>query len=1737
MRKTKKLFSWLLAILLLTSLFPATALAATETASGNSVDVTFNETPIRGGIEVQKRDAETGKTTPSAGASFEGAVIQIVNKSAKSIQYNGTDYAHGEVVTTIMTNSAGLATTGAKALPYGTYELTEIAAPEGYSLNTTWKETVKIREDGKMYKLDGSHALKEEIWRGEIHFVKVNAFSMARVPNAPFRITNLDTGESHIVVTDINGEFSSTAYAHSSNTNGNDAAVSGSTVDPSLLDPTAGVWFSGGDTATTVRDASGAFPYGHYKMEELRCPANTGLELVTVEFEIYKENHQLDLGTIDDMAPYIETLMLDKISDLHLALANGTVTFRDKITYGCCIPGDTYRVVGVLMDRDANAPLTVGGSQITAEKTFVADNTTGSFNLEFSFDASGLAGKTVVAFVTLYKGSEVMYVSDNLYNADETIHFPTISTTAAGPAGEKELIASDTTTIIDTVQYENLIPGVAYVLKTTLIDKDTGNPLKDARGYTIKEETTFTPDDSFGSVEIPITFNAEGLEGISAVVFESLFRNGMEIAKHEDVDDAGQSFTVPYISTSLTADGGEKIVLGSGTITLTDTITYKDLTPGNTYTAKGKLMDKATGLPATDSSGNEIVGEQPFSPTSADGTVEVTFTFDTEGLLGSTLVAFENLQNEFGVVVAIHEDINDEDQAVKIPEARTSLTDRHGDKVVFANGTITLEDVITYANMLPGETYTFTGTLMDKDTGSELLDAAGNTITATKDVRITSADGSVKLSFTFDASGLEGKTAVAFEEISLGATVIAEHKDLDDEDQCVHFPKIRTTAAGASGEQEILSDAHTTITDTVYYENLIPGVPYVLKTVLVDKETGNPLKDAHGYAIKEETTFTPDSASGTINIPITFDSSIYNGLSAVVYETLYRNGIQVAAHEDIDDADQSFTIPSIGTTLTGDGGAKVILGTGTLTLTDTVTYHALTAGTDYTVKGKLMDTATGTPVLDKNGDEIVGEASFTAATADGTVDVTFSFDSEGLLGKTMVAFEQLYNDLDVVVAIHEDLDDEDQTVKIPDLKTTLTDTTGSKIIFAKGEVKLEDEISYTDLIPGLTYTFSGTLMDKATGAELLDAAGDPITASKTIKLTSAEGTVKLTFKFDASEMAGITAVAFEELSLDGVVIAEHKDIDDEDQSIHFPSIATTATDQFDAHIMEPAIVTEFKDVVHYENLIPGETYTMTGVVMQRSNGKVLKDDRADPYEVSVDFVPTDASGDVQLDFSIDARLLVDDGIVVFETLTYNGKTIAEHKELTDLDQTIFFPTISTTAHAYGDPTRQVIYLEHAEDTVKITDTVSFSNLIPGELYSLSATLMDKATGAPIKDEHGDAIVSTVTFTFDFAEPLPSPLPATGSGVVDVPFEVAKDLIEGKTLVCFETLLYGPNTIATHRDLEDEYQTVTVPYEQFFVKKDISSEEPLAGAIFKITDKGLTGSSELTDLLDVQTVTSDADGYVYFNALPGHQYSVIEVMAPDGYILDRSEHIINVAGNGVITGDTDFYNIHGGTIIITKIDVVTGSPVPGCKIAVFQIDAEGNRHQMFTQVTDDKGRIYFYTETAGEYMYKEIETVDGYYLNPDEMFFSIAEDLTVTGDTTLCNVPFGTVILLKVDGEGKPLHGATCAVYDERDNFLGSGITDNKGRVYFVSPGPGNYYFVETAAPKGYARDDAKYHFSIAADYTITGATTIINDRKSTTSRTGDTSNLALWIALGSLSVLALGGVVLIEGKKKRIPNN
>ena len=297
--------------------------------------------------------------------------------------------------------------------------------------------------------------------------------------------------------------------------------------------------------------------------------------------------------------------------------------------------------------------------------------------------------------------------------------------TKATVEGEKEVDPLDKVTLTDTVSYTGLVPGKEYKVTGVLMDKKTGEKLL-VNGKEITAETTFIAETKNGSVDVTFIFDATGLHGKEIVVFEDLYRENVLLATHTDINDEGQTVKIknPEIGTKATADGKKEITADK--ITITDVVSYKDLTPGKEYKLTGVLMNKATNDKLL-IDGKEITAEATFTPKATTGEVEMTFAFDARELTVETeVVVFETLYRD-GIEIAVHADIEDEGQTVKILPLHGSImttkvnADDPTDKI--SGATFGVYSDADGDGIFNAKTDKLVGTLQEGDTGVYTLDS------------------------------------------------------------------------------------------------------------------------------------------------------------------------------------------------------------------------------------------------------------------------------------------------------------------------------------------------------------------------------------------------------------------------------------------------------------------------------------------------------------------------------------------------------------------------------------------------------------------------------------------------------------------------------------------------------------------------------------------------------------------------------------------------------------------------------------------------------------------------------------------------------------------------------------------------------------------------------------------------------------------------------------------------------
>ena len=260
--------------------------------------------------------------------------------------------------------------------------------------------------------------------------------------------------------------------------------------------------------------------------------------------------------------------------------------------------------------------------------------------------------------------------------------------------------------------------------------------------------------------------------------------------------------------------------------------------------------------------------------------------------------------------------------------------------------------------------------------------------------------------------------------------------------------------------------------------------------------------------------------------------------------------------------------------------------------------------------------------------------------------------------------------------IHENAEDEAQTIHFPSGRTKAVDSrTGTNISNADEKITILDEFFYQNLIPGVRYQISGTLMDKETGKPVV-LQGKNVTAEDEFIPKEPDGSFVLRFVLDGRSLAGHRIVAFETVRSEGKDVIVHADLEDADQTIRFPSLITMAADRLDGDrsIAASGRVTVI-DKVEYTNLEPGKRYTVKGELVSKETGKtVFADGKAIRGETAFRAAKSEGSTDVV--FSFETKNLKAGPYVVFEELYENRPAgeapvlLAAHKDLGEEKQTV-----------------------------------------------------------------------------------------------------------------------------------------------------------------------------------------------------------------------------------------------------------------------------------------------------------------------------------------------------------------------------------------------------------------------------------------------------------------------------------
>lgn len=1627
----------------------------------------FDPTQLR----IQKVDSETGQAVPQGNASLAGAEFTMK-------YYSGTSATGNPARTwTLVTDSDGYAYLGTKylksgssplftnksgspILPLGTVVIKESKAPTGYKLSGLERTLHIVEKNGKAVIQEAGTEVKyvanfkEDIVRGDLSFNKVdgNQRSLAYIP---FLLTNTDTGEKHIIMTDVHGKFSSKSgrgqlndlddYLQFLSTDENgDLKVPDAITNEAITQ--LGVWF--GDESKADR-TKGALLCGNYKLQELRCTNNAGYKLITRQFFISSGVTDYSAGTLIDTTN----------------------------------PGN---IVGKKVDEDGNglagavlglfAPDT---TEFTLENTYTGMTAVSGDDGSFTFegvpngkyvvheitppDGYLLSNKSYPVTVQVNKANEEVRLDEDIVNHPTTVEFSKVDENGNALSGAKMSIRElgNTVSAVDTWTTD----GSSHVVTAKLaVGKKYGYWESSAPDGYIKADPIYFTIQTDGSVT--------DLDG-NPITLQMVDRaTQVEISKYNDNEeplsgakmqilDSDQNVVEEWITDGTTHTITGKLVYGK-TYTL-----HEAAAPTGYYTAEdmeftvGKdlvsigMVDDATwaGIIKTDDRGHDVIGAVLQVKDKSGNVIEEWTTDGTRHELKAVLnpdetyilhevsapegyflsedleftvgqrVIMEDVK-QTGLTVGKLSDIQEQtagQELIFLPGAKLQIIDKNDnvlDEWTTENAQHQISKVLT-----PGETYTL----------HEVSAPDGYCVA--EDISFTLND---KGEFVKSDDYESGEMWIRMYDL---ATKI-EIQKTDENGKPLSGAALQVIAADADGKETLVDSWITDGSVHQIYGKLIAGQTYILREasapkgyakaadqqftvgtdgkvqnitmqdvatkVGIDKvdEDGKPLSgavlqllDAAGTEVEQWTT------DGTTH---RIDAVLTAGAAYTLHEVSAPDGYCVAA-------DQTFTVNADGsltsvkltdvstkvqiskTTITGDSeleGAK-------LEVRD-LSGNALDSWTSgkeaHMITAKLV--AGQTYVLHEtaapNGYVVSNDMEFTV-NADGTVTKVIMKDDTTKVEISKKA---------------------ENGLPLSGAKMQLLDKDGKEV-----DAWTTDGKAHTltaKLTAGATYT----LHEVSAPAGYCVAADQTITVGTDGKLQSFSMT-DLTTKVSLTkyEITGEKELAGASLEL----YAAERDANGNYTRKGDAIEKWTSTDK--AHEIIGKLTAGASYILH-ETAAP--------------NGYVVASDV--PFVVNPDGTVTKVA--MKDDTTkVEINKTTEDGTplkgAVLQLLDQDGKEV----EQWTTDGTAHVLTAKLTAGA-------TYVLHEASAPAGYCKAADQSFIVPADGSKKILTMTDLATRVDIEkldadrkplsgaklqllDKNGDLVdewtsdgkAHTLTAKLTAGETYTLREAASPDGYYkakDITFTVNADGTAN------EVVLYNAKTRVS------------------ISKYDITGEKEIPGAKLEVRDKN-------DNVLDSWTSTGKAHEIVGV-LVAGQTYILHESVPADGYV---------VANDVEFTVDLD------GTVTVvamyddtTKVEInkVTeeNKPLSGATLQI--IDKAGTVVDEW--LTDGTAHVLTAQLISGQtYTLHEVSAPAGYVVSPDQQF-SVDTDGSVT---SVSMTDIATVVRVdKVDPDGKPLSGATLQILDQDENVLDEWITDGTTHTLTAKLTAGQTYTLrEAAAPAGY----------------------------------------------------------------------
>ena len=584
----------------------------------------INNASLESYVKIVKVDSETGKQIPYAGAGF-----QIYDPNDKLVTMT---YTYPEVTTidTFYTNSDGYLITP-ETLSYGKgYSVVEVQAPYGYVLDST----------PIYFDITAENTTEEN----GVTIVKTEK------KNTPQKgtITVEKTGEIFSNVTS-SGE-KEIVYQPEYSLNGLSGTVFEIYADEDITTPDGTVRVKEDTLVDTVitgtngKATSNEFYLGKYRVVEKTAPYGFVLNKTVNHIELtYSGQNEKVTSTSTSFTNDRQKVIIDltKILEQNEKFNIGSNDEILNVSFGLYADEDLKASNGTVIPE--NGLLEIITCNEKGKATFTTDLPIGSYYVkEISTDSHYILSEKKYPVVFEYAGQDTA-----------TVHI----------------------SVNDGKEIENEI--IYGAIKGLKIDRETGENIAGTLfGLFSIYEIKFTEETAILTAES----NEEGIFTFENVPYgeyivcelkpaTGYLPNGesypVTISENKEVVEINVlNDKIPELKTTAAIDGKKEFTV-NGDVTIDDVVSYKHLVPGKEYTVKGILMDKATGKPFL-VDGKEITSEVTFTAEKANSEVTVSFTFDGSVITKETeIVVFETLYRE-GTEIAVHADIEDENQTVTI---------------------------------------------------------------------------------------------------------------------------------------------------------------------------------------------------------------------------------------------------------------------------------------------------------------------------------------------------------------------------------------------------------------------------------------------------------------------------------------------------------------------------------------------------------------------------------------------------------------------------------------------------------------------------------------------------------------------------------------------------------------------------------------------------------------------------------------------------------------------------------------------------------------------------------------------------------------------------------------------------------------------------------------------------------------------------------------------------------------